>query len=123
MHISALFFKGKGTLTKTLETNSIFIYSACMLNRFSRVCLTLCNLMDCSPPGSSFQGILQARILECVVLPSSRGSSQPRDQTHISCSSCIAAGFFTTEPLRKPHSFIGALLKLIQKQLLKMRHS
>ena len=36
--------------------------------------------MDCSPPGSSVYGILQARILECVAIPFSRGSSQPRDQ-------------------------------------------
>ena len=40
---------------------------------------TLCNPMDCSPPGSSVHGILQARILEWVAMPSSRGSSQPRD--------------------------------------------
>ena len=48
-------------------------------------CLTLCGPMDCSPPGSSlFMGILQARILEWVAMPSSRGSSQPRDQTQVS---------------------------------------
>ena len=41
--------------------------------------------MDCSPPGSSVRGILQARILEWVAISSSRGSSRPRDQTHISC--------------------------------------
>ena len=43
-------------------------------------CLTLCNLMNCSPPGSSVHGILQARILEWVAISFSRGSSQPRDQ-------------------------------------------
>ena len=48
-------------------------------------CLTLCNPMDCSPPGSSVHGILQARILEWVAMPSSRGSSQPRERTRISC--------------------------------------
>ena len=42
-------------------------------------CLTLCDLMDCSPPGSSVHGILQARILEWVVISFSRVSSQPRD--------------------------------------------
>ena len=47
-----------------------------------------CHPMDCSPPGSSVPGILQARILEWVVIPSSRGSSQPGDQTHVSCVSC-----------------------------------
>ena len=41
-------------------------------------CPTLCNPVDCSPPGSSVYGIFQARILEWVATPSSRGSSQPR---------------------------------------------
>ena len=45
--------------------------------------------VDCSPPGSSVYEILQARILEWVAVPSSRGSSQPRDQTHVSYISCI----------------------------------
>ena len=58
------------------------IICACMLSRFS---LTLCNPMDCSPPGSSVDGIRQGRILEWVAMPSSRGSSQPRD----SCRSCM----------------------------------
>ena len=48
-------------------------------------CLTLCDPMDCNPPGSSVHGILQARILEWVAMASSRGSSWPRDQTHVSC--------------------------------------
>ena len=45
--------------------------------------------VDCSPPGSSVHGVLQARILECVAISSSRGSSQPRDQSCISFVSCI----------------------------------
>ena len=45
----------------------------------SQSCPTLCNPMDCSLPGPSVHGILQARILEWVAMPSSRGSSQPRD--------------------------------------------
>jgi len=49
--------------------------------------------MDCSPSGSSVHRILQARILEWVAMPSSRGSSQPRDQTGVSC---IAGRFFTS---------------------------
>ena len=60
--------------------------------------LTLWNPVDCSPPGSSVHGILQARILEWVAISSSRGSFQPRDQTCISHASCIADRFFTTEP-------------------------
>ena len=62
-------------------------------------CLTLCHPMDCSPPGSSVHGILQARILEGVAMPSSRGLSQPRDRT---CASCIAGRCFTTEPPETP---------------------
>ena len=54
-------------------------------------CLTLCDLMDDSPLGSSVYGILQARILEWVAISFSRGSSQPTDQTWVSC---IAGGFF-----------------------------
>ena len=55
-------------------------------------CPTLCDPMDCSPPGSSVHGILQARILEWIAMPSSRVSSWPRDQTHVSC---IASRFLT----------------------------
>jgi len=49
--------------------------------------------MDCSLPGSSAHWILQVRILEWVALPSSRGSSRPRDQTHICYVSCIGRQF------------------------------
>ena len=53
---------------------------------------TLCDPVDCSPPGSSVMGILQAGIVEWVTMLFSRGSSQPRDQTQVSC---IAGRFFT----------------------------
>ena len=53
----------------------------------SQLCLGLCDLLDCSPPGSSVQGIPQARILEWVSISSSRGSSPPKDPTHASCVS------------------------------------
>ena len=55
--------------------------------------------MDYNLPGSSVHGILQARILEWVAKPSSRGSSWPRDRTQVSR---IAGRFFTTKPLGKP---------------------
>ena len=61
----------------------------------SQSSLTLCEPMDCSSPGSSVHGISQARTLEWVACSSSRGSSRPRDRTYISC---LAGGFFTTEP-------------------------
>ena len=54
-------------------------------------CLTVCDPMDCSLPGSSVHGISQARILEWVVISFSRGTSRPRDQTQVSC---IAGRFF-----------------------------
>ena len=58
----------------------------------AQLCPTLCNLMGCSPPDSSVHGILPARILELVAMPSSRRSSQSRDGTQVSH---IASGFFT----------------------------
>ena len=54
------------------------------------LCPTLCDPMDCSPPDSSVHGILQARVLDWVVILASKGSSQkPRDWTGFSCDSCI----------------------------------
>ena len=54
-----------------------------------QLCLTLCDPMHCSPPGSSVHGISQARILEWLAISSSKGSSQSRDQTRVSYSSCF----------------------------------
>ena len=65
-------------------------------------CPTLCDPMDCSPPGSSVHRILQARILEWVAMSFSRGSSWPRARTHISCVSCII--LFTTSTTREAPS-------------------
>ena len=56
----------------------------CMCAKLLQVCLSLCNPMDCSPPGSSLQGIIQARILEWVAISFPRESSQLKDQAHIS---------------------------------------
>ena len=61
----------------------------------AQLCLTLCDPMHCSPPGSSVHGILQTRMLEWVAIPSSRGSSQPRNRTQVSC---VAGRHFTSEP-------------------------
>ena len=68
----------------------------------SQSCLTLCNLMDCSSPDSSVHGILQARILKWVAIPFSRGSSWPRDQTHVSCTT---GRFFIIWATREAHVF------------------
>ena len=61
--------------------------------KMAQLCLILCDPMDCNPPGSSACGILQARIVEWVAVPFSRGSSQLRDWTQLSR---IAGIFFTS---------------------------
>ena len=70
--------------------NCSYVKYNCVL--VAQSCLTLCDPMDCSPPGSSVHGILQARILEWVAIPFSRESSQLRDRIWFSC---IAGRFFT----------------------------
>ena len=67
--------------------DDVTVIITCVLSCFSHV--WLCNPMDCSSPGSSAHGILQARILEWVAIPSSRGSSWSRYWTHVSYISCI----------------------------------
>ena len=73
-------------------------------------CPTLCNPRDSSQPGSSVHGILQARILVRVAMPPSRGSSQPRNQTFISC---IASRFFYHWPTREVLIIYYMLLLLL----------
>ena len=68
--------------------------------KVAQSCPALCNPMDCSPPGSSVHRILQARILEWVAVPFSRGSSQPKDQTQVSGT---AGRFFTIWATREAH--------------------
>ena len=72
-----------------VETDVPALRVTCVCTRSLQSCLTLYDAMDCSPLGSSVHMILQARILEWIAMPSSRGSSQPRDWTHISYVSCI----------------------------------
>ena len=68
----------------------LFNYKSSMcVQSLSHACLTLFDSVDCSPPDSCVNGILQARILEWVAISFSRGFSWLRDQTHISCVSCI----------------------------------
>ena len=74
-------------------------YVLCLV---AQSCLTLCNPMDCSMPGSSIHGILQARTLEWVAMLSSRGSSQSRDRTQASCS---AGRYFTIWAAREVQEY------------------
>ena len=73
-----------------------------VLSLITQLYPTLCNPTDCSPPGSSVYGILQAGILEWVAMPSSRGSSQPRDQTQVSH---ITGGLFTIWDTREAQEY------------------
>ena len=66
-----------------LESNWPWIIPECCCRLVAQSCLALCDPVDYSPQGFSVHGISQARVLECVAIFSSRGSSPPRDQTHM----------------------------------------
>ena len=69
-------------------TTDFFCWQIVCMCLCPQSCLTLCDPMDYSLPGSSVHGISQARRLEWVAISSSRGSSWPRDWNHVSCVSC-----------------------------------
>ena len=71
-----------------------------------RLCPPVCSHKDVSPPGSSDHAILQARILKWVAISSSRGSSWPRDKTHISYVSPIAGRFFTIWATKEAQCYV-----------------
>ena len=71
------FYSSNGSLVIPLSLGCCYLVA--------KSCATLCHSMDCGPPGSSVHGISQARILEWVAISFSRGSSQPRDRTQVSC--------------------------------------
>ena len=89
----------------------------CVCSKLPESCLTLCNPMADSPPGFSVHWILPERILECVAMPSSRGSSQPRDRAHVSC---IAGKFFSVWVTRSLGTH-KSLVKLIRLKLGRQR--
>ena len=66
------------------------------------VCQTLCDSMECSPAGSSVHGILQARILECIVMGCQGDLPLPRGGTCLSYVACLTGVFFTTSGTWKP---------------------
>ena len=74
----------------------------------AKSCPTLCDPMYCSLPDSSVRGIFPARILEWVATYFSRGSSQPRNWSQVSCT---AGGYFTAEPSGKPQAVDGHNIK------------
>ena len=84
---------GHSSWSDTLRHGNSNLNCASVNVLVSQWCPTLCNPMDCSPPGSSVHRVLQARILEWVAFPFSRGSSKPRGRTQVSCT---AGRFITT---------------------------
>ena len=77
------------------DSNAHMYTCICMHARSFQSCPTLCNPMDCSLSGSSFHGILQARILEWVAVPSSRESFQPGTEPMSLMFPALAGRFFT----------------------------
>ena len=72
------------------ERQALFLLATvCVSAKLLETCPTLCDPMDHSPLDSSVHGIFQAKLLEWFAMPSSRGSSRPKDQTHVSHISCI----------------------------------
>ena len=79
----------------------------CVCVKVTQSFLTLCDPINCSPPGFSVHGILQARILEWVAMSSSKGSSQPRDRTQ---SPTLQVDSLQSEPPGKPkNTRVGSL--------------
>ena len=77
------------------------------VSEVAQSCQTLCDLMDCSPPGSTTHGIFQARILEWVAISFSRRSSRPRDWTHVSHMVSIVGRRFTVWATREDPKPLG----------------
>ena len=95
----------------------IYIFSL-MLYLVAQFCLTLCDPMDCSPPGPYVHDILQARILKWIAMSSFRWPSQPRDQRQVSR---IAGGFFTIWANREA-LFFGMFVKVFGLLLNRVAH-
>ena len=85
----------------------------CVCVLVAQLCLTLCDPMNCSPPGSSVHGMLQARTLEKVAIPFSRASFQPRDWSQVSC---IEGRLFTIWAIREALPIIHKSIKILGVQ-------
>ena len=93
-------FWDRGNILDIIQA-MVFLYIIAML--VAQSCPTLCDTMGCSPPGSSLQGILQARTLEWVATPFYRGSSWPKDQTRVSS---ITGRLFTIWASKEAHIIV-----------------
>ena len=92
---------------QSVSTTYLFYYVWKVKALVAQSCLTLYEPMDCSPPGFPVHRVLQARVLEWVAMLSSRGSSWPRDGTHISYASCVGRQvLLPLMPAGKPHLWL-----------------
>ena len=104
--------KGKLQLSRQYAY-TVFLYNSNLESKLKNLtcvksCLSLCNPLDCSPPGSSVHGFFQARILQWVAISFSKGSSWPRDQTCVSCiGRQILYHWATWEAMVKNMSYSG----------------
>ena len=88
----------------TLNISSACV-RACVRAKSLQSCLTLCNTMDCSPPSSTVQEILQARILEWVASIAPGALPNPEMEPTVPCFSCTAGEFFTTRATFKAQMY------------------
>ena len=89
--------------------------TACLPAKSLESCPTLCDPVGCSRPGSSVRGILQGRTVKSVAYPFSRGSSQPRDRTQVSCTAGV---FLTSWATREDQTgALGNLMKPMETSL------
>ena len=82
----------------------------------TKSCLTLCNSIDYSPPGSSVHGISKARILDWVAISFSKGFSQFRDQSSIPYISCIGRWILNCWTIREAHYLLSRVLPISRAQ-------
>ena len=115
--------------TATNGSGKVFRFFVCLnlvcvcVHAKSLQCPTLCDPLDSSPPSSSVHGILQARILEWVAMPCSRGSSQLGDQTCVLLSPALAGRFFTTSTAWEAQVCFGSyfLVQNVNASIQKMK--
>ena len=103
-----LYHRRMNTVASAIQCVCVYVcVCVCVCVLVTQSCPALCDLMDCSPPGSSVHGTLQARILEWITISFSRGSSRPRDRTLVSCTAGI---FFTAWVTREAIVYIIACI-------------
>ena len=97
--------------------------ATCEASPVTQSCLTLCNPMDCSLPGSSVHGIFQAGVLEWVAISFSRRSSQPKDWTQVSCAVGRCFTIWATREVQKTEKSLQIKRQICRKTNLSPKSS